>query len=110
MSSASGSGVRRIATEQLGSAIRRLSDAEGDDRAEAVHDARKSVKKARALLRLVRPGLDSSAYRAEMDALRDAGRLLSGTRNADVLLATIDTLAARYAGHLPATAFGELRD
>ena len=103
------SGVRRVASEQLGSAIRRLEDAGHGDRVEAVHDARKSVKKARALLRLVRPGLDSAAYRAELTALRDAGRLLSGTRNADVMLATIDALAARFAGHLPAATFEDLR-
>jgi len=68
------------------------------------------VKKTRALVRLAHSGLDSATYRAELDAPRDAGRLLSRARNADVMLATVDALAARYVGHLPATTFSELRD
>jgi len=103
------SGVRACAREQLEGAIERLEHP-GEDRAEAIHEARKHLKKARALLRLVRPALGAKAFRRESDALRDAGRALSQARDADVLVATIDRLAAHAAGRLPAADFAQLRE
>ena len=94
--------LRRLAADQLGSAVAGLEAAGARDRAAAVHGARKSVKKTRALLRLARPGLPGDVYRDEQDALRAAGRLLSGARDADVLGATVDALAERFAGRMPA--------
>jgi CHAD domain-containing protein len=100
--------VRACAHEQLEGAIARL-EAVGEDPVDAVHDARKHLKKSRALLRLVRPALGTDAYRRENAALRDAGLALSGTRDADVLAETVDKLAARGAGRLPAATFAQLR-
>jgi CHAD domain-containing protein len=100
--------VRACAREQLAGAVDRLERAE-EDPVEAIHDARKHVKKARALLRLVRPALGAGVYRHENAALRDVGRALSSTRDADVLLETVDALAKRYAGRLPATTFDGVR-
>lgn len=56
-----------------------------------VHDIRKRVKKLRALLRLVRPGM-RDVQAAENVILRDAGQALSGSRDAAVRLATFDRL------------------
>ena len=50
----------------------------GDDPVEAIHDARKRIKKTRALLRLARPGLKTKAYRRRNRELRDTGRGMSG--------------------------------
>ena len=96
--------LRRVAREQLDDAIGHLRDP-GEDRTKAVHEARKDIKKLRALLRLAGPGLPGSVRRRENAALRDAGRLLSATRDADVLLATAADLRERYAGRLPADDF-----
>lgn len=101
-------GVRRCAREQLAGAVQKLERA-GDDPVEAVHDARKHLKKTRALLRLVRPALGRKAYRAENGALRDVGLSLSGTRDADVLVQTAGALAEHATGRLPAGTFAELR-
>jgi hypothetical protein len=65
---------------------------------DSVHEARKSLKKARAALRLLRDGLDEAAYRAENAALRDAGRLLSPLRDPKSALAALDVLCKRYPG------------
>jgi CHAD domain-containing protein len=100
--------VRACAREQLAGAIDRLEQAH-EDPVEAVHDARKHVKKLRALLRLVRPALGADAYRAENAALRDVGRGLSAARDADVLRATVAVLAERCAGRLPAATFEGVR-
>jgi CHAD domain-containing protein len=103
------SSVRQCAREQLAGAAQRLERAD-EDPVTAVHEARKHLKKTRALLRLVRPALGRKAYRAENDALRDAGLALSGARDADVLVATVGKLAGHAAGRLPADLFEELRD
>jgi len=58
---------------------------------EAVHDARKALKRARSGLRLLRP-LDEAAYRRENTRLRNAGRRLSGVRDDKVLLARLAEL------------------
>lgn len=101
--------VRACAREQLDGAIAELEQP-GEDPARAVHQARKHLKKARALLRLVRPALGRRAYRAENDALRDAAAQLSATRDADVLVATVDALAERAVGRLPQSDFAALRE
>src|SRR5690242_12254472 len=43
---------------------------------EAVHSARKSLKKARAALRLLRDGMSEAAYHTENAKLRDVGHVL----------------------------------
>ncbi|MDW5596066.1 CHAD domain-containing protein [Conexibacter stalactiti] len=100
--------IRACAREQLNGAVREL-ESPGDDPAKAIHQARKHLKKTRALLRLVRPALGERAYRAENDALRDAAAKLSATRDADVLVATVDALAAAAVGRLPASDLDALR-
>ncbi len=99
--------VRACAREQVAGAIACLEGA-GEDPVEAIHDARKHVKKLRALLRLARPALGAKAYRAEGARLRDVGRALSAARDADVLVATVEALAQRSAGRLPAERFEQL--
>lgn len=100
--------LRRVITEQLERAAGRLRDPDYD-RAVAVHGARKAVKKARALLRLARPALPGDAVRELNAELRDAAGLLSGTRDADVMCATYDALAERYAGRLSKARFARAR-
>src|SRR5918997_2946345 len=104
-----GAELRRVATEELDAAADGLEAARARTRADAVPSARKSVKKTRALLRLVRPGLPADVFRREQDALRSAGGLLSGTRDADVLGRTVAGLAERFAGRVAASSFGGLR-
>lgn len=84
--------VRRIAHELF---LRSLEDHrdQKQPRAERVHELRKNVKKARALLRLVRPAFDDFAR--ENAALRDAARLIAPLRDVDVLLTTFDKVASQ---------------
>jgi CHAD domain-containing protein len=57
-----------------------------------VHDARRSLKKARAGLRLLRPALGAVVYRRENSALRAAAHGLNAARDAQVLLQTLRSL------------------
>lgn len=103
--------VRAAARDRLehaAEAIAALPHAE--DPAKNVHEARKDLKKTRALLRLARPGLKPKVYARESTAARDLGRQLSGRRDADVLVKTIGTLQEHAAGRLPQKAFTDLAD
>jgi CHAD domain-containing protein len=101
--------IRRIATEQLDTAIGELTDGIKTDPAEAVHAARKALKKERSLLRLARGSMKSSARRRENTAFRNAGRRLSAARDAEVMVEALDGLAERYAGQLPEKNFAIIR-
>ena len=86
-------GMRRVIVGRLDKATERLREAgDGDALAEAIHGARKDLKKARAALRLIREELGEKAFKRENRALRDAGRLLSASRDAEVKLATLEAL------------------
>jgi CHAD domain-containing protein len=84
------SAVRRIAAGELESALAALARPDAGD-ARAVHGLRKRIKKLRGLLRLVQPRFDGFA--TENAALRDAGRLISALRDAEVRVATFARLA-----------------
>jgi CHAD domain-containing protein len=94
-------GVRRIAVGRLDSALEHLRDGLEQDFAVAIHEARKDLKKSRALLRLVRARLGDGVYRAENDRLRDAGRMLSAARDAEVKLETVRALRDRFPEEMP---------
>lgn len=83
-------GLRRIAREELDAALIHLRGEGSAEEEERVHETRKSMKKVRAILRLVRKEIGSDAYDRENQALRDAGRVLAPVRDAQVL---VDTLA-----------------
>lgn len=90
--------VPRLLHEQMASAENALR---GTPDADAIHAARRHLKRARAMLRLLDGDLRGDAATADA-ALRNAGRHLSESRDATVLVATIDALLELHP--LPATA------
>lgn len=80
--------IRRIAAEQIDSALEKLNG-KAAARDEAVHEARKCIKKLRALLRLVEKEL-GEVFETENTRLRDAGRVLSAFRDAATMVQTFD--------------------
>jgi CYTH domain-containing protein/CHAD domain-containing protein len=95
-------GMRRVIVGRLEKAAERLREPDdGDALAEAIHGARKDLKKARAGLRLIREELGEETFKRENRALRDAGRMLSASRDAEVKLATLDSLGNGASGDLP---------
>src|SRR4051794_37037820 len=88
--------IERVRREQLEAAAGGLREDATDP--EAIHDARKRLKKTRALLRLARPGMTRKAFQRRNRALRDAGRALSAARDAEGLAGTGDDLPDRYPG------------
>ncbi len=96
-------GCQRIAREQIERAQAQLKGP--DDPIVAVHETRKSLKRLRALLRLIRPTIGESAFHHENAQLREIARGLSNARDRHVLLETVVKLEATSA--LPRKGFGQ---
>lgn len=102
--------VRRCATEQLQGAVDRLEQGVDTDPVDAVHGARKAIKKQRSLLRLAAPGLAPDDRRRENASLRSMAHELGGAREADALLSALDALAQRFAGQIPEATIDLVRE
>ncbi len=87
-------GFRRIVTEQIDRAVAALEGAV--EPAKSIHESRKSIKRIRALLRLVRPGLGEAAFARDNHWFRETAQLLSAARDREILLETTVKLQARY--------------
>jgi CHAD domain-containing protein len=85
-------GIARAAHGRIDHAIDELRGKTDSTAEEAVHEARKDLKKLRALLRLARGELGETTFTRENTALRDAGRALAAARDSDVMLDTLKAL------------------
>lgn len=98
--------LRRMTVAELDAAIDHLSSDEELDL--AVHKARKTMKRLRAVLRLIRDELGEEAYRAENNLLRDSARVIAPLRDAAVMVETIGSIREMFSDHLRPTAFAFL--
>jgi CHAD domain-containing protein len=64
--------------------------------AKLVHDARKAVKRMRALARLQREEIGEEEFHRVNSSLREMGRRLAGARDAEVRLATLSRLTSLH--------------
>ena len=101
-------GLKRVVSEQIESAVERLSGKKKTTRDEAIHSARKSIKKVRATLRLARRDMGES--RSEHARLRDTAARISEFRDAFVIIATFDSLKKKYRGEAGVTRLGSIRN
>jgi CHAD domain-containing protein len=86
--------IPRIARERIGSVIESLGE-KPEPGAQAIHDARKTLKSLRALLRLARGAMDQNTRLSENARFRDAGRVLSAIRDPQALLEALGDLRKR---------------
>jgi CHAD domain-containing protein len=100
-------GLQRLARKQLRSARERLREATPPSD-QAIHDARRSIKKVRAIVNLIDAdqgrGLNGARKR-----LRFVNRTLSKLRDADVTLQTLTKLRKHHRGLLSEHTFARLR-
>src|SRR5579863_10217990 len=99
----------RIVTAQLEAAIIALETPRCDSTA-AVHDARTSIKRVRAVVRLARDQIGAERYREVNETLRCAGRRLAALRDAIVLPAVLEGLERRYVDEIGGPELNELRE
>lgn len=86
--------ARRLAKEGAARVLSAIESARahGDQAERLIHDARRMLKRLRALVRLM------SGDRALRDLLRDAGRSLAAARDAAVMLRTFDGIVGEDPG------------
>ena len=89
--------VKRVVLDELSFASEKLVKHGDDKRDKAIHEARKSIKKIRGVLRAVRPLLGKT-YSKENVRFQKLSRELADFRDAAVLPDVFDQLCARNAG------------
>lgn len=99
--------VRRIVGDEIAKATADLERARIKPES-GFHQARKRLKKLRALFRLVRSA-DEPFWRAENVRLRDIARNLAGAREAAALVETVDRLAKAYPREISGGRLGPIR-
>lgn len=80
------------------------------DQAKLVHDARKTIKRMRALARLLREEIGEREFRRVNTRLRDAGRRLASSRDSVVRLSTLLRLIALHPKALAPAGIGRLQE
>ncbi len=103
----SAAGVRRVAVGAAREARELLENPELAP-ADAVHEARKKIKRLRALLRLVRPTL-GKAFDELNDCLRETARSLAAVREASAALESFELLLERKPTRIDAQRIAEIR-
>ena len=101
-----GHGLKRLSLNEIERAVTGFFDGE-EAFPEAVHTARKSTKKLRALLRLIRGELGEKVYQHENRELRETARLISDVRSAAVVVLALGELHALYGSVLADGALDE---
>src|SRR5271157_2566796 len=90
-------GLQRMATEQLELAIEQLAAGNGAGPPEAaIHETRKALKRLRTMTRMLEVAYGEGAIAQETAALKDVAAQLSAARDAEVMLATLDSLVERH--------------
>jgi CHAD domain-containing protein len=98
--------IRQVIAGELNAAASHVKAAGRDP--QAIHEARKSLKKARAAIRLIEDAVGPSAAK-ERRGLGEIGRVLSPLRDAQVLAETLDGLAGSARGTPVAGSLERLR-
>lgn len=93
------SDIRRIVLQQLDRATSELTSIGDPESDQAIHDARRRVKKIRAIIRLIRPVLNKG-HRADPE-LRRVSKLLAPVADGQGVIDTLNQLLKRYRRELP---------
>jgi CHAD domain-containing protein len=100
--------LRKPAAASARKVMRKLLETSAEDlrgaaQGAGVHAARRSIKRMRSVLRLVRPGLGTAAFRGGDRLMKEAADLLAGARQAEAfnaILAKLDISDAARSGAL----------
>src|SRR4051794_38798365 len=85
--------IPRLGRERIERALECLKDCA---RVEAIHNARKEMKKAKAVLELARSGISKKKFRRLEKRLKKASDCLAEARDAEVIAKTLRDLARRF--------------
>jgi CHAD domain-containing protein len=100
--------LTKIVRRQLRNAAHALTTSSGNQFRSAVHEARKSVKKVRAIAALLKQE-GANLPRRDRRRLKSAARALSRVRDSSAIIDTFDRVRRRYPKQLREHAYGILR-
>ena len=92
-------GIKRIIGSQIDYALNNIEQNIDKDFDESIHEARKSSKKIRAVLRLVRDEIGNELFKRENYHFRDINRYLSEIRNISVIIETLNKVIKNNPGY-----------
>lgn len=101
-------GIKTVIRKECAQSIAQLENGTEDAVHTTVHEVRKSCKKIRGVLRLVRDVLGD--YHGENHFFRDQARKISDLRDATAIIEALDMSYAQYGDKLYKNAFSNLRD
>ncbi len=102
-------GIKRLIINECKTALEFLRVCEDENsRHKAVHETRKSFKKIRACLRLIRDQIDF--YKTENRWFRDQGRKISGIRDSTANLEALELLRGQYDTYLKSVTFRQFEN
>ena len=101
--------MRRVAREELEGTLKELLTVNDQARSTAVHEARKRLKKVRALNRLLRPTTGEAFPKEENAALRKAAQRMSSIRDAHVQVPPVERLTVKSGKRRAPAAFARIR-
>jgi len=99
--------VREIGTEQIDHSLKKFSGK--SNKTKAVHETRKSMKRLRALLHLIKPAMRRADFRRDEARLKAIARSLSGARDMQAMIETVAKLEGREDIRIDATVAKKLR-
>lgn len=102
-----GVGLKRLSLESLENAISGFYDGE-EAFGTAVHQARKTTKQIRAVLRLVRSEVGEKAYRFESAEMSEISAMISAVRSSAVRVESVSILRDLYGSFLTTDTFADL--
>jgi hypothetical protein len=96
--------LKRRTLEQIDLAIALLEGRRDVPPERTIHETRKALKRARALVRLQRSALGPRRFKRNNTALRLAGRQLAGARDAEIVVDALDALIEQHPRRLARSA------
>src|ERR1043166_1632395 len=99
--------IRRLGRERVEDALECLKDCR---HGEAIHCARKDIKKIRAVLRLVRSRIERKELCSLRQLLREPANRLGPARDAYVKVKTLSDLTRHFKGQLAPGALRHIRE
>ena len=99
--------AHRVLSEQYNLIIDACSNQ--DSPHESIHDTRKSYKRIRAVLRLIKPDISAEVYDREKRLLRELSGKFANARNLHVFAEEFDTIMKAGILKLPATTENEIK-
>ncbi|UII25024.1 CHAD domain-containing protein [Fulvivirga maritima] len=103
-------GIKHLINQELTTSYEAIEKMTPDTRHDVIHSSRKSFKKIRAILRLIREKTGKQEYKKQNTLYRDLGRQVSDLRDSTSIIEVLQELRTKHAKELEPNAFEQPLD